>query len=544
VYGPEPDKVDGLNIELQVGKPSGSPFVNAYIQGDPSVSEYFNGSWLDPQSYRGMLESIDRRFDVDSRCRALEAMNTRCGVGQERLDRWVEGAGMMVTTGQQPGLMGGPLYSLYKGLTTVRLAQRLEKILARPVLPVFWIASEDHDWEESDHTYLIDSANQLTHIQAPNPGSNNRAIHRVPLGPEVGKLVKQLAQLLPNSDFSDTYVQLVRDAYTPEATLADGFHRVLAAFFEPLGVLFTDAANPALKATSKDVLFTELNNAEAHEEILREDAEKLEKAGHGVQAPILEGGVNLFLEGPEGRERLYRHADGFELHRSGETVTADEIRGRVEADPLALSPNVLFRPLVESTVFPVASYVAGPGELAYYGQLKRLYEAHDMRMPVLFPRHGVTVVESKIRKVIDKFDLEPDDLRRPYHELASEIAREEVPEDVRRALGKLKASISEGSGELMKAARTIDSTLKGPVTHARNAALSAFQDAERKIVQSVKRENEIGLAQLEKAHLHLYPDGKPQERVMNPLYYLARYGSAFIDELIDRFDVDLADPTE
>ncbi len=518
--------------------------MNAYIQGDSSVAEYFNGSWLDPESYRGMLESIDRRFDADARCRALEAMNTRCGVGQDRLDHWVEEDGLMVTTGQQPGLMGGPLYSLYKGLTTVRLAQRLEKVLDRPVLPVFWIASEDHDWEESDHTYLIDGSNQLTHLQAPNPGSDNRAIHRVPLGSDVGQLVEQVAQLLPNSKFSTTYVDLVRDAYTPEATLADGFRSVLAAFFEPLGVLFTDAANPALKAASKDVLFAELNNAEAHEAILRQDAEKLEKAGHGVQAPILEGGVNLFLEGPEGRERLYRHADGFELRRSGETVTAEEIRERVEADPLALSPNVLFRPLVESTVFPVASYVAGPGELAYYGQLKRLYEAHSMRMPVLFPRHGVTVVESKIRKVIDKFNMEPDDLRRPYHEIASEIARDEVPADVRRALGQVRGSISEGSEQLLKAATTIDSTLKGPVTHARNAALSAFQDAERKIVQSVKRENEIGLAQLEKAQLHLFPDGKPQERVLNPLYYLARYGRDFITVLVDRFEVDLADPTE
>ena len=115
-----PDKEDDLNIELQIGKPSGPPFVNAYIQGDSSVAEYFNGSWLDPESYRGMLESIDRRFDADARCRALEAMNTRCGVGQDRLDHWVEEDGLMVTTGQQPGLMGGPLYSLYKGLTTVR----------------------------------------------------------------------------------------------------------------------------------------------------------------------------------------------------------------------------------------------------------------------------------------------------------------------------------------------------------------------------------------------------------------------------------------
>ena len=529
---------------MLIGKPKGSPFVNAYVQGDPAVSEYFNGSWRDPEAYRAKLESIDRRFDTESRCRALEAMDTRCGVGQERLDRWVEGSGLVVTTGQQPGLLGGPLYALYKGLTTVRLAKRLEAILDRPILPVFWIASEDHDWEESDHTYLIDASNQLTRVQVPNPGSDNRAIHRVPLGPEVERLVAKVSQLLPNSELSERYIQLIRDAYKPGVTLADGFRTVLAAFFEPLGVLFTDAANPALKAASRELLFAELRNAEAHEGILRENADKLDEAGYRLQAPILEGGVNLFLEGAEGRERLYRHPDGFVLHRSGEILTEEDIRARVEADPLALSPNVLFRPLVESAVFPVVSYVAGPGELAYYGELKHLYEAHGMSMPVLFPRHSVTVVETKIRKVIDKFGLEPDDLSRPYHEIASEIAREEVPADVRGALGQLRGAISEGSGDLMKAARNIDATLKGPVTHARNAALAAFQDVERKIVQSVKRENEIGLAQLEKAHLHMFPDGRPQERVLSALYYLARYGNEFIEALVDGFEVDLPDGTE
>ena len=541
---PAPHEEDSLNIELLIGKPEGSPFVDAYLRGDPGVAPYFNGSWLDAEAYRGMLEGIDRRFDTAARRRALEALETPGGVEQERLDRWVEESGLVVTTGQQPGLMGGPLYSLYKGLTTVRLAECLEALLDRPVLPVFWVASEDHDWEESDHTYLIDGSNRLTRLQVPDPGHGNRAIHRVPLGSEVEDLATQVDQLLPDTEFSGTYLNLIRDAYTPGVTLADGFRTVLSALLEPLGMLFTNASNSALKAASTETLLAELAQAEAHEQVLREDAEKLESAGYSLQVPILEGGVNLFLEGPEGRERLYRHPDGFELHRSGETVTADGIRSRVEEDPLVLSPNVLLRPLVESTVFPVVSYVAGPGELAYHGQIRRLYEAHGLRMPVIFPRHAVTVVESKIRKVIDKFDLEPDDLRRPHHETASKIAREEVPEDVRRALGQLRGSIGEGSTRLLDAAQKIDSTLKGPVTHARNAALAAVQDLERKIVQSVKRENEVALGQLEKSHLHLFPEGKPQERVLNSMYYLARYGNPFIEALVHGFKVDLADGTE
>jgi uncharacterized protein YllA (UPF0747 family) len=258
----------------------------------------------------------------------------------------------------------------------------------------------------------------------------------------------------------------------------------------------------------------------------------------------LDGAVNLFLEGPEGRERIYRNENDFKLRRSHESVSAAEVRERVEGDPLTLSPNVLLRPVVESTVFPVISYVAGPGEVAYYGQIKRLFEAHGLMMPVIYPRHAATVVEAKVRKKLDKFGLDVEALQRPLHEIMSEIAREEVPEAVRRALGELKSSVARGSNDLLKAARSIDPTLEGPVTKARNNALAAFQAAERKITQSVKRENEVASSQLEVAQRHLFPAGKPQERMLAPLYYLARYGSDFVASLAEGFVVDLAEETE
>ncbi len=511
------------------------------MTGDPRVAAYFDGSWLDPEAYLGTLECIDRRFDAAARRKALETLDLPGAVGAERLERWVEESGVVVTTGQQPGLMGGPLYSLYKGITAVRLAQRLEALVDRPVLPVFWVASEDHDWGEADHTYLIDGSNRVARVRVPNPGHGNRAIHRVPFGSDIEGVIDEVSQFIPNTEFKLSYIELIRDAYGTGATLADGFREVLSALLGPLGLLFTDAANPAVKAGSGELLLAGLERAEEHEDILREEAGKLERDGFPLQVPILEGSVNLFLEGPAGRERLYRRPGGFQLHRSGETVTAGEIRSRVREDPLALSPNVLFRPLVESTVLPVVSYVAGPGEIAYHGQIRPLYEAHGLRMPVIFPRHGVTVVESKIRKVIDKFGLALDQLRRPHHEIASEVAREEVPDAVRRALGRLRESVGAGSEELLDASSQIDMTLGGPVTHARNQALAAFQDVERKIVQSVKRENETALRQLQKAQVHLFPKGKPQERVLNPLYYLSRYGNSFIEALVDGFEVDLTD---
>ena len=508
------------------------------------MASFYSGAWQDPKAYRDLLEGVDARFDSFARRRALRALRVPESVDQERLDRWVEEHGVIVTTGQQPGLLGGPLYSLYKGISAVRLAEQLERSLARPVLPVFWVASEDHDWDEADHTYVIDTANELVRLQVRDPGHVRQALHRIPLGDEMADVVEQAIQNLPATDFSAHYVDLLREAYKPGATLADGFAEVLFSLLAPLGMCFADAASPAVKELSGPLLLEELDRAEAHEALLREDAEKLEGAGYTPQVTILDGAVNLFLEGSEGRERIYRNGRDFELRRSRESVAAEAIRERAEADPLTLSPNVLLRPVVESTIFPVISYVAGPGEAAYYAQIKRLFEAHGLTMPVIYPRHAVTVIEAKVRKRLDKFGLDLERLQRPLHEIMSDIARDEVPEGVLQALEDLKSSVERGSADLLEAATSIDPTLEGPVTNARNNALSAFQAAERKIIQSVKRENEVASSQLEVAQRHLFPDGQPQERMLAPLYYLVRYGSDFVASLAEGFTVDLAEETE
>jgi bacillithiol biosynthesis cysteine-adding enzyme BshC len=467
-------------------------------------------------------------------------VRTPNATASEPLGRFVEEGGYLVSTGQQPGLFSGPLYSLYKALTAVRLASALEKGLGRPVLPLFWVASEDHDWAEVDHTHLVDRENEIRTIRVATPdGPPNRPLHRITLEGVLEPTLDEFLQLLPDTEFSAQYIKLVRDCYGSGNTLPEGFSSLMEGLLSQLPILFVDASDPGLKEASQPVLFRELDHAEEHEFLLSRVASHLEMDGYHVQVPILKGGVNLFLEGPEGRDRLYRDGRGFRLHRSGQNLSAEDVRTRAQHDPSLLSPNVLLRPVVENTVFPVISYVAGPGETAYYAQLKEMFEAFGIRMPVIQPRFSATLVESKIGKVLEKFHLPLEAMHRPHHELAGEIAREEVPAEVRKALGELRGAVGKGSGALLSAAREVDPTLKGPVTHARNAAFAAFDEAERKILQAVKRENEIALDQLEKAQKHLFPFGKPQERALNAFYYLSRYGPELIPALLTQFTVDL-----
>jgi bacillithiol biosynthesis cysteine-adding enzyme BshC len=483
---------------------------------------------------------VDRRFDREARERASEALTVPRGADAGRVARFVEEGGYMVTTGQQPGLYGGPLYSLYKGLTAVRLAEALEDELGKPVLPVFWVASDDHDWEEANHAWLVGVDNELHRFEvaAPDP-DRTPPLHRIELDETASEPLEAFLQHLPDTDFSAPYVELVRSGFGPGRTLPGGFRELLEGILGPYGLYFIDAADPVLKEGTGLLLLDELQRSEEVEGVLHETGAALEDAGYRLQATILEGGVNLFLEGPTGRERIYRTDDGFELHASGEARTLGEIREAVAEDPKVLSPNVMFRPVVESSFLPTLSYVAGPGEIAYFAELGAYFRAHSMEMPVVHPRWSVTLVEGKIRKVLDKFDLAIEDLHRPFHEVASEFAREEMPDEVRAAVGKLRGAIGSGTGELQKAVTGVDPTLKGPVQTLRNQTFSALDDVEKKVTQAVKRESEIALGQIEKAQLHLFPNGKPAERVQSPLYYLTRYGGAFLDDLHERFAVNL-----
>ena len=191
-------------------------------------------------------------------------------------------------------------------------------------------------------------------------------------------------------------------------------------------------------------------------------------------------------------------------------------------------------------MFPVVSYVAGPGEIAYFAQLRDLFDLCGIRMPVVHPRFSVTVIEPKIRKVLDKLDLSLQDLARPFGELAGRVVQDDVPEGVRQALADLRGGIGRGVEELSRAAATLDPTLKGPAKHVRTVAFDALEQMRKKIIHSLKREKQTKLRQLEKAQVHLYPRGGPQERSLNACYYLIRYGREFLDALHDRFSVRLS----
>ncbi|MBU01424.1 MAG: hypothetical protein CME14_09240, partial [Gemmatimonadetes bacterium] len=292
-------------MEFIVGYPKGPPLVRDYLAGKEQVAEFFGKSFSSLEDFRSKASEVDGRFGRAERELAAQAVLVPPGADETRLEAFVEEGGYMVTTGQQPGLLGGPLYNIYKALTAARLAGVLEERLGKPVIPLFWVASEDHDWDEANHTEIIGADNKLHRIELEKSCPEaNPAIHRIQVGPAAQYQIDKFIQLLPENEFSPGYIKLILGSLRPDKTLADGFHLLLQELLGRFGIFFTDAAHPKVKAHSSQMLLEELGRSEELEAILRRTSERLSSAGYAQQVPVLEGGVNLFLEGSTGRERL------------------------------------------------------------------------------------------------------------------------------------------------------------------------------------------------------------------------------------------------
>ena len=528
-----------LSIEIREQPVGGPVLVKNYLRGETSALRFYTAAPDDLSAYRLAAEAVQQRFDREGRAAAARALRPTSERARERLDRFVEEGGIMVTTGQQAGLLTGPLYTIYKALTAVRLAERLEQELGLLVIPVFWTASEDHDWAEVNHTFLSVSGDGTRRVDLVDPPPPATPMSHAPLGEGVRNIIDQASDILGGEGDNQLLIQWIQDAYTASASVAGSFASLLEPMLAPFDVCMTDAAHPAVKEASRGVMLHALREAERHEVLLSQRTTALEAAGYHGQVAVLPGGANVFRRGSEGRERLYRDAGGFRGAESGEVLTREEVETELAADPSRYSPNVFLRPVVESAVFPTVAYVGGPGEINYFAQLGVLFPEFGMRAPIVYPRASLLLVELPIQRLLGKLALEPEALEQPRHELVEQLAQGSFPDSLRETLTTLDRQIADGYRELIEGAVAIDPTLEGALARLRNEALARIGDSERKITQHIKRREGVRIGQLDRLLDNLRPDGKPQDRVLNVIPYLARHGLSLLQRMYEAIRVEV-----
>ena len=459
-----------------------------------------------------------------------EAGDASPGRAREAL---LAGRALAVTTGQQPGLFTGPLYTVYKALTAAALAEALQARWSRPVVPVFWVAGDDHDFAEINHCAVIagDGAVRTIALRERPPDAVMRPAFRETVGADVERALAALEEALPPSDFRSDTLRWLGAAYRPERSMAEAHAAALADLLAPFGVVVCRGWDGGLKQAAGKVLLEALRSAKALDESLAVEAARIRAAGGETPVPVGEGLGLVMVEAAGGRDRLRIDGAGFVTRRSGERFALADVEKLLAAEPERLSANVLLRPVVEAQVLPTVAYVGGPAELGYLAQVGPLFARLGVPRPVATPRLSGFVVEAKIEKALERLGLPLAALERPEGELATAMFKDALPADAAQALAALRGALGERWSAVRAAAVALERTLERPVETARNQALHGVDEIEKRLVAALKRSNETAVQQLSRARANLYPDGKPQERILTAASYLARHGRPLLGTL-------------
>jgi uncharacterized protein YllA (UPF0747 family) len=424
-------------------------------------------------------------------------------------DRLAAGDVLAITTGQQPALFTGPLYTVYKALSAVALAQRVERERGIPVVPVFWVAGDDHDFAEANHAAVLGRDGELVNIvlrERPHEAPQ-LPLFRELLGADVRLALDALDAALPDSECKPEVRQWLEACYRPDANLADAGAEALQQLLGGRGLAVFRAHDRSAKSAAAPWLL------------------------RGLDVTLEDSLTPVLVEGKLGRDRVRKDGNEFVLRRSGERCTRSQLEKIAADTPERLSPNVLLRPVIEAALFPTLAYVGGPGEMEYLPEAAPLFASLGIAPQGHVPRWSGIIIEARVEKVLNKHGLTPADFDSQPGVLETRIAKAELPPDLAESLKALRDDVESRFARLSGEVQELDPTLERTVQSARNAALAGTNEIEKKLVASLKRTQGTLVSQLIRARAALMPDGKPQERVLTVVSFLARYSGALLDQI-------------
>jgi len=439
---------------------------------------------------------------------------------------------LAVTSGQQPALFGGPLYTVYKALAAAALADQLEQQWGRPVVPVFWLANDDHDFAEAREASWLDAAGTLVRRGlAERPADAPLTpMSGLIMGPELEEILTHFESGVRDFPHGHAAVAWLGRHFVPGRTLGAAFGGALAELLAPFGIVCFDSSHPAAKAAMATLLLGALRRAEDLDRRLEARARALAAAGTPSPVSVGEGAAVVFLEGEAGRDRLIIAPGGFTTRRSGSFHTLAELSAIATHEPSRLSPNVLLRPVVESALLPTVAYVAGPGELAYLPAAQPLYDALEVTRQPPVPRWSGVLVEPRVDRVLRKFDASLEELLRDDEAVERRHIQGALPAELVDAAEHLRRAIETEYDRIRQGATDIDPTLERPIGRLRHEAIAGVDRAVGKIERHLRRRVLTELEQIARARTSVRPGGRPQERVLGVPGFLARYGPGFLEE--------------
>jgi len=511
-----------------------------YLQG--GLAEYYRYNYTDPQAASSIAAEIDKKsYDRQALYEITKSANSKLGASPETLaniELLKEKNSLCIFAGQQTAFCANPMYVIYKAMTAVKLAKRYSESLGRPVIPCFWMATDDHDFEEVRSANFLLRSGELKRVSyQPANDPQGYPVADIVLDRGVERFCQEVSDALIDTEFKTPLISAFSEYYGQGNKLSEAFAKVLNKYLGGYGIVLVDPNFPGMKAHFKAVFNREIKEHDRSFELFESRSKELTDNGYHAQVHKTRDNLNLFINTPK-RKNIILGEGYFSPDGSDDKYSLDQLLEIVESSPERFSTNVLLRPIAQCEAFPTLSHVVGPSELAYFAQIEPLYRMFEVPFPIVYPRAGMTIIEPQVRRIVEKYELDLPDLKNDLEHTLGTIVEKMFPSeaagdilllnecvnnDLDKYASRIKDSDPEGHRHIMNFKKHIDFEIKA---------------LQKKLKSSNKKRHDDLTEQVRRAYAFLFPDGNLQERVISPLYYANKFGPAIFREIYANLEVD------
>ena len=527
------------NFELGI-----TPLFVDYLHDFEKVKQYYAVDFRDRKGWKKLLESVlSKKKDRSTLVRVLTEQNKEhhCGIKTlANIDLLGNDNTVAIVTGQQVGICSGPLYTIYKTVTAIKLAEQLAaQFPDYNFVPVFWVEGEDHDFDEINKFNLINPEGQFEKIEylwggkplEKNPGPVGDLL----IDGFIDKFFDDVQSRLQETEFKAQIFASLRGHYRAGSRLGKAFLGLMNQLFEETGLIFLNPDNKEFKQILKPLFQKEIATITKTSQMVIERSAELEEHYH---AQIKAKALNLFMLHKGGRYLIEARENDYSLKGTRQFFSKEELNAMVENTPEMISSNVVLRPICQDTILPTLAYVGGPSEIAYFAQLKPVYEFFGVPMPVVYPRASVTIVEEKVKNILEKFQVDFTEVISNLDPVLIRIAEQVSEVKVEALFESLNRRVKEAVVESRFGIQQIDPTLSGAVESTLARIEGQINVLKEKTQQAQGRRQDVTVKQVQKVALNIFPNSNFQEREFNVVYYMNKYGPDFVKWLMGEIVID------
>lgn len=524
----------------EVVLPSINKFASDYMKGLPLVQDFFHYDLREVNVYeKRYYELMERPYNRKGLVETIELYMAKFGISKEvrfNLERLKDDDAVVVIGGQQAGLLTGPLYTIHKVISIIKLAKEQERMLQKPVIPVFWIAGEDHDIDEINHVFV--EHDEVYKKKTYHSFLQSKLmVSDVELNQEMmDKWLEEVFLCLDETEYSNVLLDKLKSYVKAASSITDFFSYIINELFGHYGLLLVDSADKGFRGIQSEFFETLILQHQKINQAVRNQQEKIRNNGYASVIEMDSNNANLFYYDQSDRLLLEfdEEANLFKGKNSSLQFSKDDLLELARKQPENLSNNVVTRPMMQEHLFPVLAFISGPGEMAYWSELKQAFEQIQMKMPIIVPRMNLTIVEKKINKDLIDVDIDIyEALVQGTEQAKKRFLAVVADESINELYIKMEQQFSHNHQLFTEAAKMVDPSLAPLLKKNALIIQKQMQFINEKLQQSVEHKHQQTIKKYKRIENALRPLNGPQERTLNIYYFLNRYGQGFIDDLMD-----------